>query len=280
MLRLRSPARTVSATDVSSHDLVPVRWYEPTPIGPTVAGPTLLWLHGGGFFRGGLDQPEAHAVAQSLARHGMTVATVDYRLAPPPGLSWMKTRTGLSRGRFPLPLNDVLAAYRKVAARSPQGVILGGASAGACLAAAATLRAIDEGPPPVGAVLAYGFFHARHQRTDDIQQRASGHRRITHSVWGLNAMNRNYAGSEAALANRLAFPGGHDLHQFPRTLSINAERDNMRASGDTFALELSAYGVDVQHHVLQGTRHAFLNKPGHDAFATAVSLIAKWSLGE
>ena len=92
-------------------------------------------------------------------------------------------------------------------------------------------------------------------------------------------MNRNYAGSEDALANRFAFPGGHDLHQFPRTLSINAEKDNMRASGDTFALELSTHGVDVQHHVLQGTRHAFLNRPGDDAFATAVSLIAKWSLG-
>lgn len=279
-MRLRSPARTVSATDVNSHKPFPVRWYEPTPIDPTAVGPTLLWLHGGGFFKGGLDQPEAHAVAQSLARHGMTVATAGYRLAPPPGLSWVRTRAGVPRGRFPLPLDDVLAAYRDVCAGSPHGVILGGASAGACLAAAATLRAIDEGLPPAGAVLAYGFFHATHQRTDDRQQRARGHRRITHSVWGLNAMNRNYAGSEGELANRLAFPGGHDLHQFPRTLSINAEKDNMRASGDTFALELSTYGVDVQHHVLQGTRHAFLNRPGHGAFTTAVSLIAEWSLGE
>ncbi|TFB72709.1 hypothetical protein E3O06_10400 [Cryobacterium glaciale] len=91
-------------------------------------------------------------------------------------------------------------------------------------------------------------------------------------------MNRNYAGSQAKLANRLAFPGGHDLQKFPRTLSINAERDNMRASGDAFVSELSSYGVDVQRHVLQGTRHAFLNRPDNDAFSKAVALIAEWTL--
>lgn len=272
--------RTVSATEVAPHGLVPVRWYGPSPIDRSTRGPTVLWLHGGGFFRGSLDQPEAHAVAQSLAQRGLSVATVDYRLAPTPGMSWMKTRAALPKGRFPLPLRDVLAAYRDVLAQSPRGVILGGASAGACLAAAAALGTIDEGLPPVGAVLAYGFFHAAHRRTANIDQRARGHRRIMHSVWALNAMNRNYAGSRSELNNRLAFPGGHDLQQFPRTLSINAERDNMRASGDAFASELSDHGVDVQRHVLPGTRHAFLNRPGTGAFATAVSLIAEWSFRE
>ncbi|WP_460942720.1 hypothetical protein [Okibacterium endophyticum] len=40
--------------------------------------------------------------------------------------------------------------------------------------------------------------------------------------------NRNYAGSRKALTDRLAFPGGHKLDDFPRTLVINAEQDNMR----------------------------------------------------
>ena len=39
----------------------------------------------------------------------------------------------------------------------------------------------------------------------------------------------------------------------PPARSASTEKDNMRASGDTFASELSTYGVDVQHHVLQGT---------------------------
>lgn len=89
-------------------------------------------------------------------------------------------------------------------------------------------------------------------------------------------MNRNYAGSRDALADRLAFPGGHEVGAFPRTLVVNAEHDNMRASGDLFAAELAAAGADVEHHVLAGTRHAFLNRPGLEAFGTTIALTAAW----
>lgn len=256
---------------------VPVRWYEPWPGSAVAPGPTLLWLHGGGFFRGGLDQPEAHDVARSLAARGVRVATVDYRLAPPPGLGGAAPLLMPSRGRYPLALDDVLAAHGEVVDRSPEGVIVGGASAGACLAAAATLHTIDEGRPPVGAVFAYGFFHARHPRVAEAGHRSRGHRGLSHARWALDVMNRNYAGSAAARDERLAFPGGHTLTGFPRTLVVTAERDNMRASGDLFAAELAEAGVDVQHHVLPGTRHAFLNRPGLAEFAHTVQLVAEWT---
>lgn len=261
-------------------DRAPIHWYRP-PIERGISpGPTLLWLHGGGFFRGSPRQAEAHEVAEALTSYGMTVATVGYRLAPLPGLGWMKTRRGRPRARFPSSLDDVLAAYRDVSSQSPEGVIMGGASAGACLAAAATLGAMNEGRAPIGSVFTYGFFHAHHPQVKDAWQRSQGHRRVTHARWALNLANRNYAGTRLALMDRLAFPGGHDLAQFPRTLVINAERDNMRASGDAFAAELLAAGVDVQHHVLRGTRHAFLNRPRLREFAGAVALIAEWSLAE
>jgi acetyl esterase/lipase len=258
---------------------VTVRWYEPWPGTSAPAGPTLLWLHGGGFFRGGLAQPEAHDVARSLAARGVRVATVDYRLAPPPGLGPAARRLMPSRGRYPLPLDDVLSAYREVGDRSTEGVMVGGASAGACLAAAATLRTIDDGRPPVGAVFAYGFFHAAHPRVVEAHHRSGGHRGLSHARWALDAMNRNYAGSRGSLADRLAFPGGHVLSGFPRTLVVNAERDNMRASGDLFAAELADAGVDVRHHVLPGTHHAFLNRPRLAAYAHTVSLVAEWTRG-
>jgi len=276
-MRSTDPARVASKIAHGSKDTVSVRYYDPTAGGESASGPTLLWLHGGGFFRGSLDQPEAHDVAGALARQGLAVATVRYRLAPPPGLSWVRSRTGRARGRFPLPLDDVLAAYREVSARSPEGVILGGASAGACLAAAATLRAMDEGLRPEGAIFVYGFFHSEHPRARDPRQRSRRHRRITHAPWALDVMNRNYAGSRASLSHRLAFPGGHELGDFPRTLVVNAEHDNMRASGDLFAAELGATGVDLEHHVLPGTRHAFLNRPALDEFATTISMIGAWS---
>lgn len=258
---------------------VTVRWYEPWPGTSAPAGPTLLWLHGGGFFRGGLDQPEAHDVARSLAARGVRVATVDYRLAPPPGLGLVAGRLMPSRSRYPGALDDVVTAYGEVGDRSPEGVIVGGASAGACLAAAATLRTIDEGRPPVGAVFAYGFFHAAHPRMAEARHRSGGHRGLSHARWALDVMNRNYAGSPTALGDRLAFPGGHALSEFPRTLVVNAERDNMRASGDLFAGELADAGVDVRHDILPGTRHAFLNRPRLAEYAHAVSLVAEWTRG-
>lgn len=57
---------------------------------------------------------------------------------------------------------------------------------------------------------------------------------------------------------------------------INADRDVVRASGDQFAEELLAAGVELEHHVLPESRHAFLNRPRLKDFTTAVDLMAAW----
>jgi acetyl esterase len=57
---------------------------------------------------------------------------------------------------------------------------------------------------------------------------------------------------------------------------VNAERDTMRTSGDRFAAELVDAGTDVERHVLPGSAHAFLNRPGLPAFTTGTTLIAEW----
>nr|WP_243861957.1 alpha/beta hydrolase fold domain-containing protein [Frigoribacterium endophyticum] len=261
---------------------VPVRKYAaavPGGDGPEEArsAPVLVWAHGGGFFRGGLDQPEAHEVASALARRGVGVVTVDYRLTPWPlvgRVGW----AGRGRTRFPGPVDDVSAVWRSVAEATPGGALIGGASAGACLAAAATLRAIDEGAAPRGVVLGYGFFHPVLPVDRALQRSVRGHRRLSHSRWGLDLMNRNYAGTAAALADRHAFAGGQDLAGFPRTLMVDAEADSMRASGDAFARELAASGAELERHVLPGTRHAFLDRPRLTEFGAAVELVAGWCL--
>ncbi|MFI2565400.1 alpha/beta hydrolase [Paenarthrobacter sp. NPDC018779] len=240
--------------------------------------PTLVWAHGGGFFAGGIDQPEAHDVARALSDRGVTVVTVDYRLAPPPGLNWAFKGRTRSRARFPLPMEDLLTALQHVGSQTEGGLILGGASAGACLAASTAFRAVEMDLDLRGAIFAYGFFHAVHPRAPEIQRRVRGHRRLTHSRWFLNALNRNYAGSEPALRDRLAFPGGHDLSGLPSALMINADNDVIRASGDQFAAELRDARVDVKHHILPGSRHAFLNHPRRNDFAKAIDLMASWSL--
>ncbi|QNE44248.1 carboxylesterase family protein [Frigoribacterium sp. NBH87] len=110
---------------------VPVRRYAaavPAGDGPEEArsAPVLVWAHGGGFFRGGLDQPEAHEVASALARRGVGVVTVDYRLTPWPLVGRVGRvasvgpvarvgragRDGRGRTRFPGPVDDVSAVWR------------------------------------------------------------------------------------------------------------------------------------------------------------------------
>src|SRR5262245_29027313 len=101
----------------------------------------LFWVHGGAFASGGLNMPESHAVACAITRTGREVTTVQYRTAP--GFNPFRRRQpGTFPGvRYPVPLDDVIDAYRHVRDRSSGArLVLGGASAGACLSAAAALR--------------------------------------------------------------------------------------------------------------------------------------------
>ncbi|WEO76988.1 alpha/beta hydrolase [Cryobacterium sp. SO2] len=262
----------IDATVDGPHGPVPVRRYAPTG---TTARPPIVWVHGGGFFKGDLDLPETHEVARALAAAGFPVVTVDYRLATVgPGLG----RRGI---RYPVPVDDVVAVLRAVQLEYPDGVILGGASAGACLAAGAVLRLAADGAPPIcGVFLAYGFFHASlPPRSLEVLGRLRGRRKYTHLPTLLNLTNRNYAGTAAALAEPFAFPGGHPLHAFPPALLLDAESDSMRASGEQFARELTAAAVPVEYHVLPGTVHAFLNRPHDPGFGRAIDLIGVWAAG-
>jgi acetyl esterase len=262
--------RTVVA---GPHGPVPVRRYDP-PV--RTARPPIVWVHGGGFFRGDLDLPETHEVARALAAAGFPVITVDYRLATiGPRFPWQRG----SSIRYPVPVDDVVAVLRAVQAEHPDGVILGGASAGACLSAGAVLRlAADGAPPLLGVFFAYGFFHAAlPERSREVLGRLGGRRRFTHLPTLLNLTNRNYAGSTAAMAEPFAFAGGHALHEFPPVLMLDADSDSMRASGAQFARELVAAEVPVDYQVLAGSSHAFLNRPGDPAFARAIGLIAGWA---
>jgi acetyl esterase len=271
---------TDSYVDAREHR-VPIRRYQPQSDSRDAAQPpTLVWLHGGGFFRGSINQPEADAVARALAGRGLPVVTVDYRLAPFPLVGRVNAWGRQPRVRFPLPADEVLTVVQHEYDKFPHGVLLGGASAGACLAAAAALRVLDLGSEVQldGVVLACGFFHASIPRNAEIQRRVRGRRRFTHAPRLLDAANRNYAGSQLALAERSAFPGGHDLRGFPAAIMVDADRDAMRASSERFAAELIAAGAQVERHVLPDARHAFLNRPRLPEFAIAIDRIASWAL--
>jgi len=264
------PLNTRADTVAGPHGPIPVRRYTPAE---TTTGPPIVWVHGGGFFRGDLDLPETHEVARALASAGFPVVTVDYRLAT------VGPRLGRRGIRYPVPVDDIVAVLRAVQEEYPDGVILGGASAGACLSAATVLRLASEDAPPLrGVFLAYGFFHAALPvRSPEVIGRLHGRRKYTHLPFLLNLTNLNYAGTAASLADPFAFPGGHPLHGFPPVLMLDAESDSMRASGGQFARELTDAAVPVEYHVLPGTAHAFLNRPGEPVFARATGMIAEWA---
>jgi acetyl esterase len=265
--------RFVNAHVPGPHGPVPIRRY--APLGESTRQTPIVWVHGGGFFKGDLDLPETHEVACALAAAGFPVITVDYRLA---SIGPRRRGAGI---RYPVPVDDVVAVLRAVQAEHPDGVILGGASAGACLSAGAVLRLVADGAPALrGVFFAYGFFHARlPRRSPEVVRRLRGRRKYTHLPSLLNLTNRNYAGSAAALEEPFAFAGGHPLHTFPPTLLIDAESDSMRASGEQFATELTAANVPVEYHVPPGTAHAFLNRPLDPGFSVALRLIIGWAGG-
>jgi len=65
---------------------VTVRRYGPDLSNADLA--PLLWVHGGAFIGGGLEQHESHAVALAIAAQGRPVVTLQYRLSP--AVNWLK----------------------------------------------------------------------------------------------------------------------------------------------------------------------------------------------
>lgn len=264
-------------TVIGRHGAIPIRRYEPsTPAHPD----PIVWIHGGAFSGGGLDQLESHAVAAELAGAGHRVIAVDYRRVPE--WSWLRPpKPGVLPGvRYPIPLDDICDTVEAISTEhGGRPVVLGGASAGACLSAAATARLRSAGHPgPAALVLAYGTFHAAlPPLSPELRQRIRGRYGFAQFRPGtVEKMNRNYAGSLAAMADPFAFPGGHPLPRFPATLVLDADRDSLRASGESFAAELAAAGAPVDHVVVSDTTHGFFDRPTTAGFTRGLGIVTDW----
>ncbi|QLD11467.1 alpha/beta hydrolase [Microbacterium oleivorans] len=226
---------------------------------PTGGG--LVWMHGGGFAHGDLDMPESDAVARGLAARGTTVVSVDYRLAA----------VGGSDNRYPAASDDVLRAWewtRDNAERwGVDRLAIGGASAGANLAAGATLRLIAaERALPELVVLAYPTLLAV-QPAPGLALRAALDAHPEHDRFGtdvVRTMYENYLGTSvigAPIAAVPALASAAELAQFPPVLMINSEIDELSVSGEVFAATLRSAGRPIDLVVEPGTDHGHLNRP-------------------
>lgn len=266
------------------HGEIPVRIYRGTASAKPAA-PGLVWVHGGAFMGGDLDMPEADWVARQLAERGIPVVSVFYRLAALVDFDNPDAAPPTEGVHFPVASDEIVAAFLWTLEHAnelgidPALLSLGGASAGANLSAGASLRLRDAGGvQPRTVLLAYPVVHARlPEPNPELAEKIAALPPAASFPPELTlAMNLNYVGDEAQLANAYAFPGGHALQGLPPTFILNSDHDSLRSSGEAYASELAAAGVDVLVLREDGTRHGHLNDPQNPAATLSIERMSAW----
>ncbi|WP_328476207.1 alpha/beta hydrolase [Actinoplanes sp. NBC_00393] len=245
---------------------VPARFYR----GPESSGVGFVWVHGGAFVSGSLSMAEAHFVALALAARGIAVLSLDYRKA-------------LHGGHFPQASDDVLTGWLWAAQNmDAERLHLGGASAGGNIVAGVSKRLRDgAGPAPASVVLVYPAVHA--ELPEWPAEQFAIVRRARNAVYfsptWVAEMSRHYAGSDETLKDPYAFAGNGDVGGLPPTFVLNCEADTLRASGEAYAGQLRAAGVEVSVHMEPGAAHGCVGDPFTSAAANSIDRIAGWLLG-
>ena len=203
------------------------------PAGVSQPGAALLWIHGGGYVMGTAQQDDAlcHRFAREL---GITVAAVDYRLAP--------------EHPYPAPLEDCYAALTWLAALpavDPARVAIGGASAGGGLTAALALLARDRGEvTPTLQLLAYPMLDDRS---------ASGPENPNYRLWSPKSNRFGWAAYLGNADPKVAVPARHeDLSGLPPAWIGVGTHDLFHDEDLAYAERLTAAGVPCQIEVVPG----------------------------
>jgi acetyl esterase/lipase len=254
------------------HGDVPARAYR---LPDRVGSAGFVWVHGGGFVGGDLDMAEANWVSLALAARGFGVLSVEYRKA-------------LHGVHYPIPSDDVLAAWNWAAVHapdfgaSPDALHLGGASAGGNLVAGVSKRLRDgRGVLPASLVLVYPALHAELPPLSEPLRAALAAMNDGADVGSASAsilrdICLQYAGSVEALDDPYAFPANGDLRGQPPAFVLNAEADPLRASGEAYADALRVAGVDVTVEYEPGTSHGHVNEPFTPGAQRSIERIAGW----
>jgi len=226
------------AEDLTLPSGVGVRLYRPSAsAGP---GPALLWIHGGGYVIGhpGQDDQLCRRYAERL---GVTVASVDYRLAP--------------EHAYPAPVEDCYAALTWLAALPSVDagrVAIGGASAGGGLAAALTLLAADRGEvAPAAQLLVYPMLDDRTVRREGLDNPGLRLWNQTSNKFGWSAYLGD-ADPEVAVPARRT-----DLRGLPPTWMGVGTLDLFHDEDLAYAERLKAAGVPCEVEVVKGAFHGF-----------------------
>lgn len=228
--------------------------------GPAGA-PTTLYVHGGGFVAG--SPKTASLITDQLAR-SVSIVSVDYRLAP--------------EHKFPDGRDDVLAVYTELASRVGPNLTVAGDSAGANLALAVVLAAIeDEIPGPSGMGLISPL----------VDLTLSGD--TIHFLQGVDPAFESKAVLESFIS---AYAGNHPredpalsplfscrLGALPPTLIQVGSRELLLSDATRLARRARILGADITLDVWEGMWHTWQYEPDLDETHKALSELAHFLAG-
>jgi len=266
---------------------VSVRWYRPAAEMATDAAgalpslPCLLWLHGGGYIMGTLDENDDR-LDRMVIELGCTVVSVDWRLAP--------------EHPYPEGLDDAETVWRRITEDPTSfGVdadrsVVGGASAGAGLAAALCLRLREiGGPQPALQLLIYPMLDDRELTASIRASEDPGH----WGLWNLAANRLCWQAYLGSLAEGEVPPTAapsrathEDLVGLAPAFLAVGDVDAFLDENLDYVTRLSNAGVPTELHVYPGVIHGgFGSRPStprtsqllHDVYgALAAAFETQW----
>lgn len=225
---------------------VTVRIYRPEKQSGVL--PALLWIHGGGYMLGDIDQEDTSAKLYTAAGN-CVVVSVEYRLAP--------------EHPYPAPLEDCYAALKWLAAHAKElkvdgsRIAIGGASAGGGLASGLAILARDRGEVPIiFQLLVYPMINdCNIVPPSDV---------LPDSLFWTRANNlkgwRSYLGCEPGgkdVSCHAAAYRATDLANLPPAYIAVGDIDLFAQEDVDYARRLIAAGVPTELRVYPGAPHAF-----------------------
>ena len=222
-----------------------IRVYVPDEHAPRAA---MLWMHGGGFIVGTPEQDEPHSI--ELCRSlNLVIASVDYRLA--------------LEHAHPAPLEDCYSALRWLHENAAglnietNRIAVGGASAGAGLAAGLALMAHDRKELAVAyQLLIYPMLDDRTTLRTDVDERKL-------RLWtsGSNRFGwRSYLGREPGgpgVPDYAAPARRQDMHGLPQAWIGVGTCDLFHDEDVEYARRLQDAGVPCKLKIVPGAFHGF-----------------------
>lgn len=229
------------------HGTIALRIFKPLGFSAGVLASGMVYVHGGGWVIGGLD--DFAPVCSYLAEKSQSiVVAVDYKLSP--------------EYKFPVAYEEVFYAWGWIAQNAAslgidaQRLCIAGDSAGANLAAACAINARNEGGvEPCAQIL---FYPATDLANESLSYaRATGETPLTGTE--MRWYCEQYLNSRKDALDWRASPlRAPDLSGLPPTFIVTVGLDPLCDEGIAYAQRLQNEGVLVTHVHLSGIIHGFL----------------------